>query len=207
MRLGRSVLPFNDPAWLYEVKWDGFRALAAVQNGSCDLISRKGRRFRSWPHLQHQLASLPASNCIIDGEIVCLGPDGKADFNSLLFRRSSPYFYAFDLLWINGQDLRSVPLVQRKSRLASLLQESGSDVRYVEHFPGEQGVALFELCCGHDLEGVVAKRSGSTYFDDDHRQAWLKIKNPLYTGAVGRHELFERRRVSPSGSDVSPVYL
>lgn len=199
MRLGRSARPFHDPAWLYEIKWDGFRALAAVENRSCNLISRKGRRFRSWPHLQQELARLPVSNCIIDGEIVCLAQDGKADFNSLLFRRPSPFFYGFDLLWINGQDLRSAPLLQRKERLSELLRESGSAVRYVEHFPGGQGVALFELCCEHDLEGVVAKQSRSTYLEHDQRQVWVKIKNPIYTGAIGRHELFERRSSIPPG--------
>jgi bifunctional non-homologous end joining protein LigD len=207
MRLGRSIRPFDDSAWLYELKWDGFRALAAVQKGSCDLISRNGRCFRSWPHLQRELARLPVSNCIIDGEIVCLGEDGKADFNSLLFRRSSPYFYAFDLLWLNGNDLRSTPLLRRKHSLAALLQRSGADIRYVEHFPGGQGTALFELCCSHDLEGVVAKRSDSTYLEDDQRQAWLKIKNPDYTGAAGRHELFERRPISIPPGDASPGYF
>jgi bifunctional non-homologous end joining protein LigD len=193
LKLGRRERPFDDPSWIYEIKWDGFRALARLENRLCNLLSRKGNRFHSWPLLQRAIENFPASDCILDGEIVCLGSDGKPDFNSLLFRRSDPCFYAFDLLWIDGTDLRSLPVLARKERLRVLLQGADPRIRYVEHFSGSQGASLFQLCCDHDLEGVVAKRRASTYLETDHREAWLKIKNRNYSGSVGRHELFAGR--------------
>lgn len=198
LRLGRRAVPFNDPDWLYELKWDGFRAIAYIEDGACRLVSRKGNTFRSWPGLCDALAGLPVEDAILDGEVVCLDEHGKADFNSLLFRRGTPLgfaltFMGFDLLWHNGHDLRWQTLIERKDALRRLLAGCENDVRYVEHFSGGHGAAFFEVCCAHDLEGVVAKRRDATYMDRDHENAWLKIKNRSYTGAADRHELFEAR--------------
>lgn len=192
LRLGRRVAAFNNSAWLYELKWDGFRALAYIKNGECKLISRKGNAFKSWPDLCAEIATLDCESAILDGEIVCLDELGKADFNSLLFRRGEPLFYAFDLLWHDGHDLRSHTLIERKDILRRLLKNPAvPSVRYVEHFEGTLGEQFFNVCCAHDLEGVVAKRRDSTYLERDHESAWVKIKNRSYTGAAGRHELFE----------------
>ena len=193
LRLVRRVAAFNDPEWIYELKWDGFRALAYVENGSCRLVSRKGNTFKSWPGLCEAIAGLDCENAIFDGEIVCLDGDGKADFNTLLFRRAEPVFYAFDLLWHHGHDLRLHTLVERKDVLRRLLKGGPERLRYVEHFDGLDGTAFFDVCCAHDLEGVVAKRRDSTYLDRDDETAWLKVKNPNYTGAENRRDLFEKR--------------
>jgi bifunctional non-homologous end joining protein LigD len=190
LKLGRRVAPFDDPAWLYELKWDGFRALADMEDGACRLVSRKGNAFQSWLALCDSLAAVPVVSAILDGEIVCLDVHGKADFKSLLFRRGVPLFYAFDLLWHNGHDLRRHTLIERKDVLLRLLRDCQDGVRYVEHFSAEEGAAFFEVCCAHDLEGVVAKRRDGTYLDRDRETAWLKIKNKGYTGAVDRHDLF-----------------
>ena len=88
---------------------------------------------------------------------MCLDEQGKANFNSLLYRRGTPVFYAFDCLWHNGHDLRWHTLYERKDILRRLLRGGPDRLRYIEHFDGTDGPAFFEVCCAHDLEGVVAK--------------------------------------------------
>jgi bifunctional non-homologous end joining protein LigD len=202
LRLGRRVSPFSHPDWLFELKWDGFRAVAYIEKGQCRLVSRKGNTFKSWPALCSTIASLNCEDAILDGEIVCLDQKGKADFNSLLFRREEPLFYGFDILWHDGNDLRQHSLIERKDILKRLLKNSPDRLRYVEHFDGTRGEQLFEVCSAHDVEGVVAKRRDSTYLERDHETAWLKVKNRNYTGAAGRDELFEARGRS-KGMDIS----
>ncbi len=107
MPLGRSREPFSHPEWLYEIKWDGFRSLAYVHEGECRPISRNGNQFKSFPALAESLpAELHARSVVLDGEIVCLDRHGKTQFRDLLFRRGEPRFYAFDLLWCDGEGLR-----------------------------------------------------------------------------------------------------
>src|SRR5689334_11007861 len=208
MKLGRRADPFNDPAWLYELKWDGFRTIACIQDGECELRSRNGNRFRRWTYLSAALSGMKLNDAILDGETVCLDDHGRPVFNSLLFGHGAPVFYAFDLLWLNGQDLRGEPLLFRKDRLRELIKRQSAQLRphlrYIDHIDGQDGKTFFDLCCSHDLEGVVAKRSDSTYLHDDHESAWLKIKNRNYSQARDRHELFERRA---SGKDPSPLPL
>jgi bifunctional non-homologous end joining protein LigD len=197
LKLGRRAAPSNDPEWIYELKLDGFRALAYIDDGSCRLVSRKGNAFKSWPGLCSAIAGLRCDEAVLDGEIVSLDDDGKPHFYSLPFRRREPVFYAFDLLWLNGRDFRQHPLIERKSALRKLLKAAPPDLRYVEHFKGADGVAFFHACCSQDLEGVIAKRRDSTYLNADHQSAWLKIKNPAYSQNEGREELFERRMGVP----------
>src|SRR5690348_17243228 len=98
MRLFRIQQPFDHPDWLYEVKWDGFRALAYIANGECSLVSRKGIPYKSFRELARWMGSNIAADVILDGEIVCLDQNGQPDFNRLLYRRGDCYhFYAFDL--------------------------------------------------------------------------------------------------------------
>jgi bifunctional non-homologous end joining protein LigD len=98
--------PFSHPEWLFEVKWDGFRALAYVNDGECRSISRNGNQFKLFPALAESLpAELRARSAVLDGEIVSLDRHGKTQFKDLLSRRGEPRFYAFDLLWCDGEDL------------------------------------------------------------------------------------------------------
>jgi len=187
--------PFSDPEWFYEVKWDGFRALAFIDGHHCKLVSRRGHAYRAWPYLNEEIAHWARCDAaVLDGEIVCLAPDGRSQFYDLLFRRERPYFFAFDLLSLNGKDLRGVPLRTRKQRLARIMPRARiqSRLRLVEHIEGA-GVQFFKAACKHDLEGIVAKWAAGTYRPDG-RTSWLKIKNPGYSQAEGRHELFEKRR-------------
>jgi bifunctional non-homologous end joining protein LigD len=141
--------------------------------------------------LKKALTKLPAENAIIDGEIVCLDAHDVSRFNKLLKRKGAPVLYAFDLLWLDGEDLRQTTLLNRKSLLATLIQSAGCErILYAQHIE-QHGKRFFEQICARDLEGIVAKRKLSIYKDDG--TGWLKIKNPTYSQAEGRHELLTRR--------------
>ena len=108
--------PFDDPNSIFEVKFDGFRSLAYVEKGECRLVSRKDNTYQSFTDLcawirQH----LKDKDAILDGEMVCLDESGRSVFNELFYRQGEAYFYAFDLLWLNGKDLREWPLLKRKA--------------------------------------------------------------------------------------------
>jgi bifunctional non-homologous end joining protein LigD len=191
MRLRLIAKPFDDPDYIFELKHDGFRALVYIDAGECKLISRNLNRFKSFDSLRKSLNNLPVQNAILDGEIVCLDSQGVSQFNELFSRRGTPVFYAFDLLWLDGEDLRSLPLIERKQSLRQLIQKSGCErLIYAQHIE-TQGVAVFEEICAGDLEGVVAKRKLSIY--KSNGTGWLKVKNPKYSQAEGRHDLFTAR--------------
>ena len=98
------------------MKFDGFRALAYVDDGHCELVSRKGHTYKRFQDLAQGIATdLNAANAVLDGEIVCLDDQGRSQFYDLMFHRGKPYFYAFDLLYVDGVDLRELPLVERKA--------------------------------------------------------------------------------------------
>ena len=158
--------PFDDPDFLFELKHDGFRALAHIWDGRCELISRKRNAYKSFNRLRENLAKLKAQNAVIDGEIVCLDEEGRSIFNELLFRRGCPTFYAFDLLYLNGRDLRQLPLIERKEKLCTLIEKNGlPDVICGKYVEG-RGVDLFNEVVRRNLEGVVAKRKTGTYCHD-----------------------------------------
>src|SRR5437660_7289943 len=122
MPLQRRSLPFDDPDWLFELKYDGFRALAVVENGRAQLLSRNGHPFASFSALTETISdSLPNAKTVIDGEICSLDSRGRPQFKNLLFRRGNPpCFFAFDLLTY-GKDLRTERLLDRKQELRRLL--------------------------------------------------------------------------------------
>ena len=185
--------PFSHPDWLFEIKYDGFRALAYADPSGVRLISRKGNRFRSFADLCTGIEfSLKARQAILDGEIVCLDEQGHSQFNELLFRRGGPSFCAFDLLHLNGKDLRNLPLIERKRSLRRIIPQRSVSLLYVDHLESE-GERMFEVVCHCDLEGIVAKNRHSRYAVEDGNPAWVKIKNRSYTQVIGRDELFERR--------------
>jgi bifunctional non-homologous end joining protein LigD len=122
MRLLRLPEPFDSPDFIFEPKLDGFRALAHVRGHRCELVSRNGHTFKQWPQLAEEIAhAVRAFSCVLDGEVCCLDPDGRTKFKKLLFRREWPYFYAFDVLSIDGEDLTELPLHARKRRLLRIM--------------------------------------------------------------------------------------
>ncbi len=194
MPLGRSRGPFSHPDWIFEIKWDGFRALALIDEGGCRLISRNGNPFGSFRVLSE---SLPvelrsARSAVLDGEIVCVDSAGKSQFRDLLFHRGDPRFYAFDVLSLDGADLLALPLIERKRRLRAVIPTNGNRLLYSDHV-AEHGEDLFRLACENDLEGVVAKLKGAPY-SPELDPTWLKIRNRHYSQWAGRADLFERER-------------
>jgi bifunctional non-homologous end joining protein LigD len=189
MRLRLVKEPFDHPDYIFELKMDGFRATAYVRNGECKLVSRNLKNL-CFTSLNKALDKLPVQSAILDGEIVCLDKNGASQFYQLLAGEGEPIFYAFDLLWHDGEDLRNQPLIERKKRLERLVKSSGCKrLLYAQHIERE-GKRLFAEICSRDLEGIVAKRRMGIYKDDG--TGWLKIKNPAYSQAEGRQELFER---------------
>jgi bifunctional non-homologous end joining protein LigD len=191
MRLRLVREPFDHPDYIFELKHDGFRAIAYLQNGESKLVSRNQRNL-GFEALKRSLAKLPVENAILDGEVICVDAKGVSQFNQLLSRKGEPVFCAFDLLWLDGEDLRRRPLVERKKRLARLVRAAKCPrLLYAQHIE-QRGKSLFAEICARDLEGVVAKRKLGIYKDD--ATGWLKVKNRTYSQAEGRHELLTRGR-------------
>jgi bifunctional non-homologous end joining protein LigD len=139
------------------------------------------------------MGKLRLKNAVVDGEIVCVDSEGRSMFNQLLHRKTDPVFYAFDLLWLNGEDLRDQPLLSRKRTLERLVKSAkNAPLLYADHVP-EHGVKLFEAVCEQNLEGIVGKKKDSVYSASAVR-SWVKIKNPNYTETERRRELFESFR-------------
>ena len=207
MPLGRRPEPFSDPDWIFEIKWDGFRALLYSEKNEARLVSRNGNTFKSFPGLCDGLArDLNGRRCVLDGEIVCVDSDGRPHFRDLLFRRAEPVFYAFDILWDehaksdddeetrrfrNGEDTRYLPLSDRKQRLRTVVPKRGERLLYCDHVDGD-GEGLFRLVCENDLEGIVAKCKSDPYLPEHAN--WFKIRNHGYSQWANREELFERER-------------
>jgi bifunctional non-homologous end joining protein LigD len=196
MPLKRYRKPFSDPDWLFEIKHDGFRALAFVQAGSCRLVSRNGNTFKSFVDLTSAIPEeLKAKSAVIDGEVVCLDKQGHSQFNELLFHRGEPRFYAFDLLYCDGKDLRYDGLRERKQLLRSIIIPTGH-LLYCDHVE-ERGEDLFHLVCESDLEGIVAKPLNSPYLFTESDTFWLKVKNRDYSQSLGRDDLFAPGKKPP----------
>ena len=192
MPLLRVREPFDRTGWVYELKYDGFRALTFVERRKGRLVSRTGHHLRRFDALGACVAGeLGAHEAVLDGEVVCLGPDGSPIFNALFFARGVPVFVAFDCLWLDGEDLRGQPLLLRKAALRSVLPRRSSTILYARHLR-RYGSRLFALACERDLEGIVAKSAHAPY--DVGASTWIKVKNVHYSQARDRHELFESRR-------------
>jgi bifunctional non-homologous end joining protein LigD len=192
MTLCRQREPFDHPDWIFELKHDGFRCLAYIANGACQLVSRRRNTYKSFAPLRDSLAELRVKNAVLDGEIVYLDAAGRSIFKDMLHRRGEPIFYAFDLLWLNGRDLRSRPLLKRKHRLQRLLDVHRPErVLFAKHIEA-RGIKFFQAVCESDCEGIIAKRKDGVY--SARGRKWIKIKNPSYSQSEGREELFDGMR-------------
>jgi bifunctional non-homologous end joining protein LigD len=193
--------PFDDPDFLFELKHDGFRALAHIWDGNCELVSRNRNPYKSFSELRDSLATLKVKNAVIDGELVCLDAEGRSIFNELLHRKGRPVFYAFDLLYLNDRDLRQLPLIERKEKLRNLIEGSKlADIICGKYIEG-RGIDLFNAVCKRNLEGIVAKKKNGTYATVS---GWLKIKNPNYRQSERRHELFESFKAKATNKEKLP---
>jgi bifunctional non-homologous end joining protein LigD len=216
MLAGMAERAFSDPNWLFEIKWDGVRALAWIEDGALKLRSRnKIDLTKRYP----ELASLPrnfgAAHAILDGEIVAFDESGRTSFERLQERmhvrvpgdgqisKTPAVYYAFDLLYCDGYDLRGAPLAERKQLLQTLLFPTHS-FRYSDH-QAERGKELFELARQHGLEGILAKRADSIYAAGRSNN-WLKLKITSTVDAVVGGWTAPRTTGIPFGSLLLGLY-
>ena len=180
---------FSRPGWLFELKLDGYRVLTAKEGDEARLLTRNGNDCgASFPEVERALRALPVERAIIDGEVVALDEEGKPSFQRLQGRAkvtraidvrqavvNTPVtFFAFDLLSVEGHDLRQLPLAERKALLARVVPASGV-VRYLDHFETD-GKAMYEQVQARGLEGIIAKKADSPY-RGGRSSAWLKMRS------------------------------
>jgi bifunctional non-homologous end joining protein LigD len=164
--------------WLHEIKHDGFRVIARKNGAQVKLYSRPGNDLTyRFPLIVETLARLRSRSCIIDGEAVACDETGVAVFNRVRYRHhdESIFLYAFDLIDLNGDDLRRDPLEGRKATLEIILAKAGPGIRFNEHMEGD-GETVFGHACKLGLEGIVSKRKESSY-RSGRSPDWLKMKN------------------------------
>jgi bifunctional non-homologous end joining protein LigD len=182
--LKRRAAAFDHPDWLFELKYDGFRALLEIDGSEAHLVSRNRNRFRHMDTLAAALAKrLRVTDAILDGEVICADHSGRPIFSEMLRGRHPMCFIAFDLLWLDGDDLRPLPLIERKARLKRLLRRRSNHLIADAMSVDGRGKALMAAVEQHDLEGIVAKRKTDPYRRGVH---WWKIKNPAYSQADDR---------------------
>jgi bifunctional non-homologous end joining protein LigD len=207
---------FSDPNWLFEIKWDGVRALARIENGALTLRSRTGVDIaKRYPELASLPDALAAREAILDGEIVALDAQGHSDFERLqermhvrapgdnLVAQIPVVYFAFDLLYCDGYDLRETPLFDRKQLLQRLLYTS-ERFRYSDH-QLEHGKELFALAEQNGLEGIVGKRTDSLYVSD-RSPYWVKLKITKTVDAVVGGWTESRTSALPFGSLLLGLY-
>jgi bifunctional non-homologous end joining protein LigD len=183
--------PFDDPAYLFEPKYDGFRGLLYLSGRDCHFRSKRGHVLKQFRELCDWVRQeLRVKEAILDGEVVALDPEGRQDFRSLLARRGNFHYAAFDALWLNGKDLRALALTRRRRALERIIPATTTVVSRVFAVEG-RGRDLFAAAERLDLEGIVAKRKADPYAPST---VWLKVRNRAYTQMEGRGELFH-----PSG--------
>jgi bifunctional non-homologous end joining protein LigD len=177
--------PPAGPGWLHEVKHDGFRILARKQGERVDVWSRRGALFNDrFPSIAEAVGALPVANALIDGEAVTFRPDGHSDFAALRTKEGGERasFVPFDLLDLEGDDLRDRPIEERREALARLVH--GADgIRFSEALSAD-GALVFAHACKLGLEGIVSKRAGSRYRSGTSRN-WLKVLNPAFERREG----------------------
>lgn len=171
--------PFNDEDWVFEIKWDGFRAIAEVNNGAVKLYSRNHQSFLTrFAPIATALKKLKFQ-AIFDGEIVVLDEKGRSRFQLMQNYQRSPsihlYYYVFDLLEYQGKDLRQRPLTERKAILKKLLKSKKSPIKFSDDID-TQGIKFFKFAVKHDLEGIIGKRKESHYLEGQRSREWVKIK-------------------------------
>src|SRR5579872_5677963 len=135
---------------------DGFRALLHCESGHVRLISRRNNTYKLFDPLCRSIEAVLTRDVVLDGEIVCLDAEGRPQFYDLLRKRGTPVFYAFDVLSLDGWDLRLVACLRRKQALRRLIPENCGAMLYAQHVIGT-GVEFFRLACERDLEGILAK--------------------------------------------------
>jgi bifunctional non-homologous end joining protein LigD len=188
--------------WVHELKYDGYRILSRVKNKSAQLVTRNGNDWTSkLQRIAETVSALPVKNAWLDGEVVALMPDGTISFQALqnafdTRSETNLVYYVFDLMYLDGYDLRKVPLLDRKQALAAVVPGDASGlVRYSDHITG-RGEVVFEQACRQGMEGIISKRTDAAYRGGRNRN-WLKVK------CGHRQEFVIGGFTDPSGSRVA----
>jgi bifunctional non-homologous end joining protein LigD len=182
--------PPTGPGWIHEIKHDGFRILAHRQGRTIRLLTRNGNDLSDrFPLALAAVAALPIKSCVIDAEAIVCDDGGLAVFNLIRGhgRNGRAVLCAFDLLEVNGEDIRRAPIEDRKHRLSGLLRVPHEGIALNEHFSGE-GATIYKHACVLGCEGIVSKRLGSPY-RAGRSAHWIKVKNPA--AAAARREAEE----------------
>jgi bifunctional non-homologous end joining protein LigD len=179
--------PFDRRGWLFEIKWDGYRTIAEIDNGRIRLYSRNGLSFTERYHRVAKTLEQIKHQVVLDGEVVVLDASGHSDFEALQNYRSHRStgqlaYFVFDLLNLDGHDLRGLPLIRRKAILQQILPTL-PNVVFCEHIE-DQGLSFFDAVAKAGLEGMVAKDATSKYLAGRRSDCWLKIKAYLRQEAV-----------------------
>lgn len=174
-----DVQPFDDPGWVFEIKWDGYRAVAETGGKNLRLYSRNGLSFiEAYPDVVKELRAI-RKRMVLDGEIVAINDRQRPDFQLLQHASLDPsthlIYNVFDILELDGKDLTHLPLVERKKKLRAAIKD-GVHVRYCDHVEAE-GKAFFAAAVKQDLEGIIGKRKDSIYSKGVRGRNWVKIKN------------------------------
>jgi len=191
----RAQPPTGD-GWLHEVKFDGFRVQLHKHGADCTIYSRSGRDFtHRYVAIEHALSRLPAEDAIIDGELVVCDTGGMPDFRALHsanFDQGTLCVWAFDLLALNGKDLRELPLIGRRAKLKTLLDRCGDPfLQFSESFDNAE--TLLAECSRRGLEGIVSKRKDAPYRSG--KGDWVKVKTAKWRETnMDRGELFNKRK-------------
>ncbi|MXV53185.1 DNA ligase D [Pedobacter sp. HMF7647] len=171
--------PFDDPNWVYEVKWDGYRAIASVNKDEVELYSRNLKSFNEKFYPIYEVLKTWDVNVILDGEIMVLNEKGLSDFGALQNWRSEAdgelAFYAFDIIWLEGKDLTGLPLSERQQILKEILPTNDDRIRLSQVFKAS-GTDFFNAAERTGLEGIIAKKADSLYSVGNRSKEWLKIK-------------------------------
>jgi bifunctional non-homologous end joining protein LigD len=171
--------PFDDPGWIFEVKWDGYRSIAFIEENQVQIASRNSKSFTDKYYPISDALKKWKFDAVIDGEIMVLDDKGISDFGALQNWRSEAdgrlVMYVFDILWYEGKNLMSLPLSDRLSVLNSVFPADNDIIRLSEAFP-ENGLEFFDAAENLGLEGIIAKKTDSIYSPDARSKSWLKIK-------------------------------
>ena len=178
--------PVEEEGWMYEIKWDGYRALGYINNGDADIKSRNNKSFNEKFYPVFDALKKWKINAVVDGEIVVVNDKGLPDFSGLQSWRSEAdghlNFYLFDILWLDGVDVMNLPLIERREILGAVAPQNGI-IKLSENFDAT-GKEFFALADKMGLEGIMAKKAASVYTPDLRTKEWLKIKTEKHQEAI-----------------------
>ena len=179
-RPSKVAKPPSGPLWIHEIKHDGYRLMVRREGARVRCFTRNGHDWANrFPAIVDAALRIKATSFLIDGEVVITAKDGTSDFRALRSKRRGieAVLFAFDLIELDGDDLRALPLIERKRRLTTRLGKAkGRAIRFVEHLT-DDGPTVFRHVCQMGLEGIVSKRTDSPYRSGPSR-TWVKSKNP-----------------------------